>query len=93
VRLFAREDDHGWAQRHLSHYVDGDLRRRARRRIERHAADCPDCSRGIRAMKALLRVITRIDARDEIRAPDGIFDRVRADAITRSDKPEPGTEE
>ena len=47
-----RTDDHQWSQRHLSHYVEGELRPRARRRLDRHARGCADCGRGIRAMRA-----------------------------------------
>jgi anti-sigma factor RsiW len=90
--LFARRDEHGWAQRHLSHYAEGDLRSRARRRLERHAADCPDCRRGIRAMKALLRLVTRLVGPEEIHAPGRVFDRLRAEAIDHSDKIDPGPE-
>ena len=43
--------DHEWSQRHLSHYVEGDLRPRSRRRLERHARDCVECGSGIRAMR------------------------------------------
>jgi anti-sigma factor RsiW len=85
-------DDHDWTQRHLSHYVEGDLSARARRRLEGHAADCPDCRRGIRAMKAMLRLLPGIDGRGKTRAPAGIFDRVRSDASVprapRSDRPD-----
>ncbi len=77
--LFSRTDDHQWSQQHLSHYVEGDLGRRARRRLERHAEDCADCGRGIRAMRALLRLIPGIEGREATRAPAGIFDRVRSD--------------
>jgi anti-sigma factor RsiW len=84
VRVFARNDEHGWAQRHLSHYVEGDLRARARRRLERHAAECPECSRGIRAIKALLRLIPGLDGADDVRAPSTVYDRVRAEARTSS---------
>lgn len=80
MRPFARRHDHEWSQRHLSHYVEGDLRNRARRRLERHAAECPECSRGIRAIKSLLRLIPGIDGSREVRAPASVFDRVRADA-------------
>jgi anti-sigma factor RsiW len=87
VRPFARKDDHEWSQRHLSHYVDGDLRARARRRLERHAAECPECSRGIRAIKALLRLIPGLDGPSEVRAPTSVFDRVRADATVSPSDP------
>jgi hypothetical protein len=78
IGLFRRDDDHQWSQLHLSHYVDGDLSARARRRLEHHAEDCVDCGRGIRAMRALLRLIPAIEGREIVRAPGGIFDRVRA---------------
>ncbi len=52
-----RTDDHQWSQRHLSHYVEGDLRPRAQRRLDRHARGCVDCGRGIRAMRALVYAV------------------------------------
>lgn len=73
-----RADDHHWSQQHLSHYVEGDLRRRARRRVGQHAQDCADCGRGIQAMRALLRLFAGIEGGEAIRAPAGIFDRLRA---------------
>ena len=73
----SQTDDHQWSQKHLSHYVEGELRPRARRRIDRHARDCPDCGRGIRAMRALLYALPRLDGPAAVRAPATIFDRVR----------------
>jgi anti-sigma factor RsiW len=92
VRWPTRSGDHDFSQRHLSHYVEGDLSARARRRLERHAAECPDCSQGIRAMKALLRLIARIDRPHELQAPASVFDRVRADAIASPAEPQRGPE-
>jgi hypothetical protein len=53
---------------------------RSRRRLELHAKECPDCSLGIRALRALLRLLDGASERTEAHAPPGIFDRVRADA-------------
>ena len=89
IRPFTRTDDHGWSQRHLSHYVERDLTSRARRRLERHAAECPDCGRAIRAMKALLRLIARVDPPGTIYTPDTLFSRLHAEAIDASAKPQP----
>jgi Putative zinc-finger len=75
--MLGRTGDHEWSQRHLSHYVEGDLRLRARRRVDRHARDCVDCSRGIRAMHALVYAVQGLDGLAGIRAPATIFDRVR----------------
>jgi anti-sigma factor RsiW len=69
--------DHQWSQRHLSHYVEGDLSARARRRLDRHARDCEGCGRGIRAMRALVYAVQALDGLAGIRAPATIFDRVR----------------
>src|ERR1700730_3880503 len=81
IRPFTRTDDHDWSQRHLSHYVERDLTSRARRRLERHAAECPDCGRAIRAMKALLRLIARVDPPGTIHTPVTLFKRPHADGI------------
>jgi anti-sigma factor RsiW len=79
MRLLKR-DDHEWSQGHLSHYVEGDLGWWARRRLELHAEECPECSRGIRAMRALLRLMHGAADRAGARAPESIYDRVRAAA-------------
>ena len=80
MRLRKRRDDHAWSQEHLSHYVEGDMTWRSRRRLELHAKECPDCSLGMRALRALLRLLNGSSERAEAPAPAGIFDRVRADA-------------
>jgi hypothetical protein len=69
--------DHQWSQQHLSHYVEGDLRPRARRRLARHALGCADCGRGIRAMRALVYAVPGIDGHAGVSAPAAIFDRAR----------------
>ncbi len=74
---FAR--DHRWAQRHLSHYVEGDLPDARRRRLDRHAAECPDCARGVRAMLALVRGFAALRGRPAT-LPTGVLQRFRAEA-------------
>jgi hypothetical protein len=56
------------------------MSRRARRRLELHAEECPDCSLGIRAVRALIRLLDAPLQRLSGRAPASMFDRVRADA-------------
>jgi anti-sigma factor RsiW len=73
----SRAGDHEWSQRHLSHYIEGELRPRARRRLDRHAHGCADCGRGIRAMRALVYAVQGLDGLAGARAPATIFDRVR----------------
>ena len=82
MRLHKRRDDHAWSQEHLSHYVERDMSWRARRRLELHAEECPECSLGIRALRALLRLLNGSVERSDTRAPASIFQRVRADAAS-----------
>jgi hypothetical protein len=71
------DGDHQWSQQHLSHYVEGDLRPRARRRLARHALGCTDCGRGIRAVRALVYAVQGLEGRAGGPAPAAIFDRAR----------------
>ena len=71
--------DHQWSQQHLSHYAEGDLPARARRRLDLHALGCVDCERGLRALRALRRVLAA-DGSVAVRAPASILDRARAAA-------------
>jgi hypothetical protein len=88
MRLRRRGDDHVWSQQHLSHYVEGDMSRRARRRLVLHAQECPECSLGVRALRALLRLLDSSVRRSNTGAPGRIFDRVRADAASTESGPE-----
>jgi len=72
-----RTGDHQWSQQHLSHYVEGELRPRARRRLDRHARSCVECGRGIRAMRALVYAVQGLDGLAGVRAPAPNYDRVR----------------
>ena len=80
MRLRKLGDDHGWSQQRLSQYVEGDMSWRARRRLQLHAEECPECSLGIRAVRALLRLLGDSAERSDTRAPTRIFDRVRREA-------------
>jgi anti-sigma factor RsiW len=82
MRVPGQAASHQWSQQHLSHYADGDLTVRAQRRLDRHAADCVDCERGLRAMRALRRVLAA-DGSVAVRAPGSVLDRARAAAAGR----------
>jgi putative zinc finger protein len=72
-----RAREHRWSQRHLSHYVEGDLRPRARRRLDRHARDCAECGRGRRAMRALVQAARELDGPAARPPSAALFDRAR----------------
>lgn len=80
MRFLRRGASHDWSQRHLSHYVEGDLSWLGRRRLELHAEQCPECSLGIRALRSLVRLMHGAADRPREIAPRSIFDRVRAEA-------------
>ncbi|MDQ6729427.1 MAG: zf-HC2 domain-containing protein [Actinomycetota bacterium] len=92
MRLPRRPASHGWSQEHLSHYIDGDLSWLGRKGLELHAAQCPECSLGIRALRGLVRLIHGAGRDSAETAPAGIFDRVRADAAKAHGASEPGHE-
>ncbi len=83
---------HEWSQQHLSHYVDGDLNWLARRRLELHAEECPECSLGIRALRSLVRLMHGAANGPSETAPASIFDRVRADAAQAQGGSDPAIE-
>ena len=66
---------------------------RARRRLELHAEECPECSLGVRALRALVRLLRGSVHRSNAHAPEGSFDRVRADAGRTETNPEGAEEE
>jgi anti-sigma factor RsiW len=49
--------DHRWSQRHVHDYLDGELDRAGRARLERHARLCPECGAMLRTFIALLRLL------------------------------------
>lgn len=86
-----RRDTHAWSQEHLSHYVEGDLGWFASRRLRLHAAECPECGLGLRALRALLRALHARGAQSREHAPDSIFDRVREAAAESRSEADPGS--
>lgn len=49
--------DHRWTPDHISPYLEGDLATRARSRLQRHVAKCPEC-RGL--LHSLERMLLRL---------------------------------
>jgi anti-sigma factor RsiW len=63
-----------------SDYVEGRLRRRARRRYEAHLAACPHCSRYLRQLRAVIDAAGRIPEPEELapEAQEGLMAVYRA---------------
>ncbi len=60
--------DHRWAPRQMSAYLDSELPARAQARLDRHAAECPECRH---VLGGLLRMVAMLN-----RLPDGQPDDV-----------------
>jgi anti-sigma factor RsiW len=49
--------DHRWTPRHVSDYLDLDLAIRARERLERHTAECPECGGLLDDLRLMLSLL------------------------------------
>jgi anti-sigma factor RsiW len=54
--------DHRWTAGHMSAYVDGEMRSRSRRRVERHVGECKQCRRLLAGFRELLDGLQRLPA-------------------------------
>jgi predicted anti-sigma-YlaC factor YlaD len=80
---------HPWAatcaetRERLSAYLEGDLRARERKRVDRHLVRCPRCREVLQSLgRAVERLRSLGHADVEVAAPSGahsIVDRIRAD--------------
>jgi anti-sigma factor RsiW len=49
--------DHRWTPPHMSAYLDSELPARARSRLERHTAECPECWAVLEQLQYLLALL------------------------------------
>jgi len=74
-RRFMR--DHRWTQAHMSDYLDGDLGKPERDRVEEHVHWCPECRRLLESLRRTLKGLMELRATPaESIAPD-VIDRLR----------------
>jgi len=71
---FIRE--HVWTRRHLDAYLDGELDRRSRMRVEGHAELCPQCRRLIATLKEALAGLRRLRDQPAPGAREGVAESV-----------------
>jgi anti-sigma factor RsiW len=75
--------DHRWAHDHVSDYLDGELDASRRGRMERHAAECPECHRVITTLRRMVGALRRLPP------PGGSSDATRIAASVRRRLGEP----
>jgi anti-sigma factor RsiW len=69
--------DHRWAPDHMSAYLDAELARNGRARIERHVSECRECRGLLAGLRAML------DALHRLAAPSGGTGALRLAASVR----------
>jgi len=74
-RRFMRE--HRWTHEHLSAYLDEDLDREGRGRVEEHVGLCPQCRRVLATLRRTLGALRELGAPRPPDLEDGIVKRLR----------------
>jgi anti-sigma factor RsiW len=74
-RRFMRE--HRWTHTHLSDYLDGNLDRAGRERVEDHVGLCPQCRRVLATLRRTLAGLRALGTPRRPDLADGIIEHVR----------------
>jgi anti-sigma factor RsiW len=74
-RRFMRE--HRWTHAHLSEYVDQELGRAERERVEEHVGLCPQCRRVLATLRRTLRELRELRRPARPDLANGIIERLR----------------
>ena len=69
--------DHRWAPRKVSPYLDGELSRSERERLEHHVKDCPECRELLRELDALIDALGALRAEQTAPVADAMLSLVR----------------
>jgi anti-sigma factor RsiW len=65
----------------MSAYVDGELSPRQRRRLERHAARCPDCTGTLRSLVRVIRALRTLPQPPDGQVADRVVARLRREPV------------
>jgi anti-sigma factor RsiW len=74
-RRYMRE--HRWTQQRLSSYLDGELTRPDRERVEAHTGICPQCRRVLATLRRTLEGLGNLSAQPGRNVTDGVIERLR----------------
>jgi len=69
--------DHRWVPGQMSSYLDDELPSRARARLERHTAECPECRGVLHSLRRMLRRLQGVPPVSEREATPDIATAVR----------------
>jgi anti-sigma factor RsiW len=71
--------EHRWAHRRLSDYLDGELTLRTRRRLQRHADECPACGPTLHSLIRVIHELRRLSHADRPAVAPAVISRLRAE--------------
>lgn len=79
--------EHRWSKRHISPYLDGELGPEDRRRLERHAGECPECGPMLRSLTKLMARLRRMRAPGDPEVTAAVIERLRREGYGESPRP------
>jgi len=77
---------HRWARRNMSAYVDDDVSRRQRQRLDEHTSRCAECRRMLRTMVAVVRGLRDLPAPPSSNVGEAVVRRLRKEESDRPPK-------
>jgi anti-sigma factor RsiW len=75
----AKRREHRWSWPRISAYIDGELARAERSRLERHADDCEECGPMLRSLRWLVGALRTLGAPPEASVVPSVLQRLRAE--------------
>ncbi len=72
--------EHRWARRRLAAYLDDDLAPAKQRRLERHAAGCPECGPLLRSLATVIAALRWLGRGNRRSVAPAVMDRLRRQA-------------
>ena len=69
--------EHRFAKAQASAYLDGELARPERERLEAHTAVCPKCRALLASLRRMVELLPGLAASPRPRVTDGVLDRLR----------------
>ena len=69
--------DHRFTKGHASEYLDGEISRFGRERIERHASVCPQCRALLASLRRVVEELPKLSRRSREGVAEGVLQRLR----------------
>jgi anti-sigma factor RsiW len=79
LRMMRFRWEHRWTHQRLSEYLDGELDRGERERVERHVGMCPECRRVLATLKRTLAGLMGLREDRATDIADSVIGRLRAE--------------